>query len=447
MNTDCIREPLRFSRLKSRNVVADFAGGTLTSDAGGLLLREVDRRIGLVDALTRCITDPRDPARITHELRTLIAQRLFAIALGYEDGNDHHDLRNDPLLQLLTERGVDPARPLASPATLCRLENGVDRETLVRISEVFLEQFIAGFQEPPEELILDFDATDDPTHGTQEGRFFHGYYDHYCFLPLYVFCGEQLLTAYLRPSNIDAAKHSRAILKLLVTRLRAAFPDVRIVVRADSGFCRWRLMRWCDRRDVKYVLGLARNASVQRLAEPWITQAESRFGETGQKQRLFGEVQYAAETWDQSRRVIVKAEHGGQGANPRFLVTNLTGEPQDLYDRIYCQRGEMENRIKEQQLGLFADRTSCHAFGANQFRLLLHSAAYVLIERLRTLGLAGTHMARAQAGTIRTKLLKIGARLICSVRRVVLHLATGFPLQSLFRRVVARLRGAAPVPT
>jgi len=444
MNADCIREPIGFSRLKSRNVVADFAGGTLTSDAGGLLLREVDRRIGLVDALTRCIADPRDPARITHELRTLIAQRLFAIALGYEDGNDHHDLRNDPLLQLLTERGVDPARPLASPATLCRLENGVDRETLVRISEVFLEQFIAGFDAPPEELILDFDATDDPTHGTQEGRFFHGYYDHYCFLPLYVFCGEQLLTAYLRPSNIDAAKHSRAILKLLVTRLREAFPDVRIVVRADSGFCRWRLMRWCDRRDVKYVLGLARNASVQRLAEPWITQAESRFGETGQKQRLFGEVQYAAETWDRSRRVIIKAEHGGQGANPRFLVTNLTGEPQHLYDRIYCQRGEMENRIKEQQLWLFADRTSAHTMRANQLRLWLSSVAYVLVDTLRRFGLAGTQWARAQVGTIRTRLFKLAGLVTVSVRRVVVAINETAPVREDYTDIVDRLRERLP---
>jgi hypothetical protein len=419
----------------------------LGRSAGGLLLREVDRRIRLLDALTRCIADPRDPAKITHELRTLLAQRLFAIALGYEDGNDHHDLRHDPLLQLLTERGVDPAKPLASMATLCRLENGVDRKTLVRISEVFVEQFIASFQKPPEELILDFDATDDPTHGTQEGRFFHGFYDHYCFLPLYVFCGDQLLTAYLRPSNIDAAKHSRAILKLLVRRLHAAFPGVRILVRADSGFCRWQLMRWCDRRDVHYLLGLAKNQRVERLAEPWITQAECRFQQTGQKQRLFGEVRYAAKSWDRSRRVIVKAEHACRGANPRFPVTNLPGDPQPRYDQIYCQRGEMENRIKEQQLDLFAGRTSCHAFLANQFRLLLHSAAYVLIERLRALGLADTQWARAQAGTIRTKLLRIGARIVCSARRIVLHLATGFPLQALFRRVVAHLRGPATVPT
>ena len=445
--TECNASPIAFSSLGRREVQADFRGGQLTSDAGGVLLREVDRRIGLIDAMAACIPDGRDPAKVRHAVRTMLAQRVFALAMGYEDGNDHQDLRNDPLLQMVTERGVDPGRSLASPPTLCRLENGVGPPALAKLSEVFIEQFIASHSDPPEEIVLDFDATDDPIHGEQEGRFFHGFYDRYCFLPLYVFCGDQLLVAYLRPAKIDPAKHSRAILKLLVRRLRGVWPGVRIVVRADSGFCRWRLLRWCDRRDVGYVMGLARNSVVVGLAEPTLERARRRFDTSGEKQRLFGEVEYAAATWDRARRVIVKGEHSGRGANPRFVVTNLAREPERLYDDLYCRRGDMENRIKEQQLDLFADRTSCHGFAANQFRLLLSSAAYVLVEALRRLGLRTTELAKAQAGTIRVKLLKIGARITCSVRRVVLHLASGYPLQHLFRSVAERLRLPAAFPT
>jgi len=445
--TECNGSPLRFSRLGRRKIQADFNGGQLTSDAGAALLREVDQGIGLIDALAACIEDPRDPARITHDLRTMLAQRVFAIAMGYEDGNDHHDLRRDPLLQLLTERGVDPTQPLASPSTLCRLENRIDRKTLAKLAAVFVEQFIASHAAPPEQIVLDFDATDDPVHGQQEERFFHGFYDQYCFLPLYVFCGAQLLVAYLRPSKIDAAKHSRAIVKLLVGRFRKAWPEVKIVVRADSGFCRWRLLRWCDRHDVDYVIGLAKNERLKKLARRQHVTARWRYRCTGRKQRIFGEFVYAAKTWDRPRRVIVKAEHSRQGANPRFVVTTLPGRPQALYDDLYCPRGDMENRIKEQQLDLFAGRTSCHGFLANQFRLLLSAAAYVLIESLRRLGLTGTELAQAQAGTIRLKLLKIGARIACSVRRIVLHLASGYPLQALFTRILDRLRSLPLVPT
>lgn len=444
--TDCNTLPLTFARLGRRNIQADFTGGAITSDAGATLLREVDRRIGLLDALVACIDDPRDPAKITHSLRTLLAQRIFAIAMGYEDGNDHQDLRNDPLLQLITERGIDPDKPLASPATLCRLENGVNRPALVKMVVVLVEQFIASNAEPPERIVLDFDATDNAIHGNQEGRFFHGYYDHYCFLPLYVFCGDQLLVPYLRPSKIDAAKHSRAILKLLVARLRQVWPDVQIVFRGDSGFCRWKLLRWCDRNNVDYIIGLAKNARLERLARRQRVTARWRYRCTGEKQRIFGQFDYAAGTWDRPRRVIAKAEHSEHGANPRFVVTTLPDKPQELYDDVYCQRGDMENRIKEQQLGLFADRTSCHDFLANQFRLLLSSDAYVVLESLRRLGLIGTKLARAQVGTIRLKLLKIGARITCSVRRVMLHLASGYPLQTLFAHVLRRLRHLQPVP-
>jgi hypothetical protein len=439
--TDCIAEPLRFTSLGRKAVVADFRGGRLTTDAGALLLRELERRLGLFRALDEAIPDPRLPELITHEQPALLAQRIIALACGYEDLNDHLTLRDDPALILAAGRPPEPDAALASPATLCRLENRIDRATLARIAAVLVDQFIAAHPEPPEHLLLDFDATDDPVHGHQEGHFFHGYYDHHCFLPLYVFCGDELLTAYLRPANIDAARHARAVLKLLVDRLRAAWPQVRITLRADSGFCRWRLMRWCDRNGIGYVLGLAGNPALQRLAADWTGRAERQFGRTGQPQRLFGSFAYAAGRWDRPRRVIVKAEHNARGSNPRFVVSNVPGDPQQLYDAVYRQRGEAENRIKEQQLDLFAGRTSCHRFLANQFRLLLSSAAYVLVQALRREALAGTELARAQVGTIRLKLLKVAARVATSARRVVFHLAGSYPYRELFRWAHAQVLG------
>ena len=439
--TECNRQLLLFSSRGRQQVQADFAGGTLTSDAGGLLLREVDRRTGLLDALAACLSDPRDPSRSTHDLRTMLAQRVYGLALGYEDLNDHATLRTDPLFAVLANQRPDPAQPLASAPTLCRLENRVTRASLARLAGVLVEQFITSFERPPEELIFDFDATDDPVHGTQEARFFHGYYDHYCFLPLYVFCGAQLLVAYLRPSNIDASLHTRSILKLLVRRLRQAWPTVRIILRGDSGFCRWKLLRWCEQNGVFYVLGLARNSVLEGLAAPFMAAAQTQFLATEQKVRNFHELQYAAQTWDHARRVIVKAEHLPAGPNVRFVVTNLD-EPTaaQIYDELYVARGDMENRIKEQQLALFADRTSCHAFLANQFRVLLSAAAYVLVETLRRTALAGTELEPAQAGTIRLKLFKVAARVVTSVRRVVFHFSSAYPLAELFARVLARLR-------
>jgi len=441
--TDCITEPLLCSSLKRQNVQADFRGGRLTSDGGAVLLREVDRSLGLIDAINACIPDPRHPMFIAHTQRTLLAQRIFGIALGYEDLNDHQELREDFLFQLLCERGIDKDLPLASPPTLCRLENRVDRQALGRIAEVLVETFIRSHRTAPEELILDFDPTNDPVHGNQQQRFFHGYYDQYCFLPLYVFCGSQLLVAYLRPANIDGALHSQAILKLLVERFRRQWPNVRIIFRGDSGFCRWKLMRWCDRHNVGYIIGLARNKVLERLARPWTEASAAQFAQTQQKQRLFGEFTYAAKTWDRPRRVIVKAEHLELGPNSRLVVTNLAGEPQTLYDELYCQRGDAENRIKEQQLGLFADRTSCHDFVANQFRVLLSAAAYLLLDTLRRETLAETELAHAQVDTIRLKLLKIGARVVGSVRRVVIHLAQGYPLKAVFARILTQLRTLA----
>ena len=439
--TERTSKPLSFSSLNRRSLEADFSGGSLTSDAGALLLREVDRRLGLLGALDRVIPDPRNQELITHSQRSLLAQRIFGIALGYEDLNDHSTLRHDRFWQVLAETDPNPEKPLASAPTLCRLENRAHRKALFEMSKVLVDQFVASHQTPPECLVLDFDATDDPVHGHQQGRFFHGYYDNYCFLPLYVFCGDQLLVAYLRTADGDAARHSRAILKLLVRRLRQAWPHVRIIVRADSGFCRWRLMRWCDSNGIGYILGLARNSRLEAMATPWTHAAQTCWQMTGQPQRLFGEFHYAAGSWDRPRRVIVKAEHNAQGDNPRFVVSNLPGNPRGLYEVLYCERGEAENRIKEQQLMLFADRTSCHKFLSNQFRVLLSAAAYVLLEAVRRLGLSGTEMARAQVSTVRLRLFKVAAVVVVSVRRVYVRLASGFPLKELFAMVLQRLRG------
>jgi len=308
----------------------------------------------------------------------------------------------------------------------------------VAIHRVLVEQFIASFAEAPTELILDFDATDDPVHGHQEGRFFHGYYDEYCFLPLYVFCGEQLLVAYLRSAKRGAERHALAILSLLVRRLHAAWPEVRIVLRGDSGFCRWRMLAWCDRNGVQYIVGLAKNEALKRLAASGMAQAAERYAATGAKARVFTEFEYAASTWDKRRHVIARLEHDAKGDNPRFIVTSLPGEAQALYEKVYCARGEMENRIKEQPQ-LFSDRTSCHAWWPNQFRLLLSSLAYVLLEAIRRLGLHGTELAHAYVATIRLKLLKIGAVILRNTRRVRFLLSSAHPEQELFRLAATRL--------
>ena len=437
--TECNTKSLQFSGIRRRQIVADFNGGRLTTDAGVLLLREVDRRIGLLDGIHACLPDPRDPRYTIHLQREMLAQRIFSLALGYEDVNDQQTLRDDPALQVAAEKPADEESPLASPSTLNRLENRVDRKSLFAMSELLVKRFVDAHNEPPEEIILDFDATDDPIHGQQEGRFYHGYYRHYCFLPLYVFCGGHLLCALLRPANIDAAKYSRAVTKLLVQYLRRQWPHVKITIRGDSGFCRWKLMRWCDKNQVDYVFGLGRNNVLERRIASLMEEAEASFEATGQKQRLFGETQYAAGTWDRPRRVIMKAERLPEGPNRRFVVTSLSGEAKALYDDIYVQRGDMENRIKEQQLMLFADRTSCHDFLANQFRLLLSSFAYVLLHELRTSHLQGTELEKAQVNRIRLVLLKIAARVTVSVRRIVLHLASSCPYQHLFRQVAATL--------
>jgi hypothetical protein len=425
---NCNAEKLQFASLKRRRIEAEFSGGDVSSDGGVLLLRQLERRLGLLDRVASVLTDPRDPERITHSLSSMLKQRVFGLCLGYEDLNDHAELRRDVLLQTAVER--DSA--LASAPTLCRLENRASRRAAWAIHQVMVEHFIASFKQPPVELVLDFDATDDPVHGRQEGRFFHGYYDHYCFLPLYVFCGEQLLVSYLRPSKIDGAKHACAILALLVKRLRQTWPAVKIIVRADSGFCRPRLLDWCERHGIGYVVGLAKNTRLNALTAAQREWLAAQFAATSVKQRLITEFHYAAHTWQHARRVIARLEHGEKGDNPRYILSNLDGEAGALYDTLYCARGEMENRIKEAQLGLFADRTSCHYFVANQFRLLLASLAYILMERLRNLALAGTEFARLQTSTLRVKLLKIGAVILRNTRRVRVLLSSAFPHQTLF---------------
>jgi hypothetical protein len=435
---DCTQQELSFPSFDRRKIEANFEGGDVSSDGGVMLLREADRRLGLTKALDGVLVDPRDPLLVTHRQVELLKQRIYGLALGYEDLNDHDSLRHDLVWQTAVERD----EPLASSPTLCRLEARVDRKAAVAFHQVLVDQFIASFKEAPTELVLDFDATDDRVHGDQEGRHFHGYYGHWCFLPLYVFCGEQLLAAYLRPSNIDPARHAWAILKLLTGRLRQAWPAVKIIVRADSGFCRWRMMRWCEHNQVDYLIGLARNRRLEALGSTLMSQAEAAFAATGDKQRLFEWISYAAHTWDKERRVIAKAEYTQKGKNPRFVVTSLEGDARQLYDEGYCARGEMENRIKEQQLGLFADRTSCHCWWANQFRLLLSASAYVLLESIRRVGLAGTELCKAQVETIRLKLLKIGAVIVRNTRRIRLLFSSAYPYQPLFATVLSRFSSA-----
>lgn len=433
----CTADRIAFGRLGRRVIEANFDGGDISSDGGLLLLRQVDERIGLTRAVAAVLEDARDPERITHPLRDLVAQRVYALCTGYEDLNDHDRLRQDLLLRTAVGR-VDE---LASSPTLCRLENRATRAQVVALNRVLVEQFIAQHPTAPRELILDVDASDVPLHGDQEQTQFHGYYDHYCYLPLYVFCGQALLTCLLRPSRIDGAKHAAAVIKLLITRLRKAWPNTRFIVRGDSGFCRQRLIRWCERQAVGYVIGVARNARLQARVAADEEQLRVAFEATGIKQRHIGELRYAAESWNIERRVITRLEYGAQGINPRFVVTNLKGPADDLYDRLYCQRGEAENRIKAAQLDLFGTRASSHKFAANGLRLLFAALAYTLMQRLRTLALAGTELARASASTIRVKLLKIGAVIVRNTRRVRILLASHHPLREVF---LSAARALAP---
>jgi hypothetical protein len=422
--------------VKGRKIDVNFDGGNITSDGGVLLLQQAEKRLNLLSEVDKVLSDPRFLPMVQHSSYSLLKQRVFGLCQGYEDLNDHDSLKNDIAFQ--TAVGRD--EPLSSSPTLCRFEHWADRNTIFRIHEVIVENFIKSFKIPPRKLVLDFDATDDPIHGEQEGRFFHGYYDQYCYLPLYVFCGKQLLCSYLRPSKIDGAKHAGAILKLLTKRFREEWPEVRIIYRGDSGFCRHRTLAWCERNSVEYILGIAKNRRLLRFSQELIDEAESTYKLTKEKQKIYSEFSYAADTWKKQRRVIVKAEHNPLGPNTRFIITNMKGTQRRLYEQIYCARGDMENRIKEQQMELFADRTSTHQFMSNQFRLMLSSLAYILVESIRRIGLRGTELGKAQCGTIRLKLLKIGAELVRNTRKVYLKLSSTYPLRDLFFKTAYRLR-------
>ena len=424
----CTADLMEFGRLRRRIIEANFQGGAISSDGGVLLLRQMDRRMGLSDSVAAALNDPRSPERIRHELRDLVAQRLYGLCCGYEDLNDHDRLRHDPLMQT----AVGKVAELASSPTFSRLETRATRAEVMALNGVLVDQFIAAHKKAPAELVLDIDASDVPLHGDQELSQFHGYYDHYCYLPLYVFCGQAMLACLLRPSRIDGAKHAAAVIKLLVDRLRHAWPKARIIVRGDSGFCRQRLLRWCERNEVGYVIGVARNTRLHKQVTFWEHRLAAAFKNSGEKQRVIREFRYAADSWDIERRLVTRLEFGDQGTNPRFVVTNLDLPAEALYDELYCLRGEAENRIKETQLDLFGTRASCHRFHANWLRLMFAALAYTLMQRLRAIALAGTELAHASASTIRVKLLKIGAAILRNTRRIRIMLASHHPLRDTF---------------
>jgi len=415
----------------------DFNGGDISGDGGLLLLGGLERKLGVAKAFADIVAkyDPRNPAHITHDVRSMVSQRILGIACGHEDLNDHAGLSRDRLLQSACGRDGR----MASPSTLCRIEREACRKMNAELGALLVETFIRGFKTAPKRLTLDFDATDSPIHGAQEGRFFNGYYGNYCYLPLYVFCGGRPLVAYLRQSDIDGARHAWAILALLVKRFRREWPGVKITFRGDSGFCRHRMLGWCERNGVKYIAGISRNAVLERRTKELSGQVKALRKATGSDQRRYGDLLYAAGTWSRERRVIHKAEHNALGENNRYVVTNLAGNARHLYEDVYCARGDMENRIKEQQLHLFADRTSSPSFAVNQLRLLLSAFAYVLMERLRSLTLRGTAFARAQCDTMRLKLLKVAAVIRRNTRSLHVSLNSSYPHAGAFSLAARRI--------
>ena len=464
MKTQCTVEQLEFHALGRRLVTGRFDGGRISSDAGGVLLREVDKRIGLTQRISRCFADYRNPGSVEHCVEELVSQRVYAIALGYEDLNDHCALRGDVLVSLLVgkrdlagerrKRERDRGYALASASTLNRLELGKPEEAAHHrykrivsrpeaLDELLVELFMESHRRAPREVWLDLDATDDPLHGHQEGRFFHGYYGCYCYLPLYIFCGEHLLGARLRPSNRDGSAGSIEELERIVGQLRRHWPKTRILIRGDSGFCRESIMKWCEAHDIGYVLGLARNARLVRALGAAMREARSVHRRTGHPARRFRDFTYRTrKSWSRRRRVVGKAEYLSKGENPRFVVTNLLprkASARRLYEKLYCARGDMENRIKEQQLDLFADRTSTHTMRANQLRLYFSSFAYVLMHALRRLGTKGTELARSQCATLRLKLFKVGARIRITARRVWLSFSQAYPYADTFAQVLQNL--------
>jgi hypothetical protein len=460
---------LGFPRLGSRDVLASFDGGDISSDGGALLLRRVEELTGIIRRFATCFTDHRNPDLIEHLLEHLVAQRVYGLALGYEDLIDHDDLRRDPLLATVVgnddptgksrQRERDQGKPLAGKSTLNRLELtkvGADKDQRYKkiacniraVDQLFVDLFLQAHQQPPDRIVLDVDATDDPIHGNQLGRFFHGYYKNYCYLPLYIFSGNHLLCAKLRPSDIDGSAGALKQLQRIIGKLREAWPEVKILIRGDSGFCREPIMVWCEANRVDYLFGLAKNPRLLKRIAQATEQARQQFQTTKQPSRVFADLSYQTwQSWSRVRRVVAKAEHLNKGANPRFIVTSISAEERDaqtLYEQDYCARGEMENRIKEQQLHLFADRTSAGTMRANQIRLFFSSIAYVLLDTLRRLGLCGTDLAQAQCQTIRLKLLKIGALVQVTVRKVWVRLASSCPYAEVFRQVHMKLAKLGP---
>lgn len=458
MPTECNAKSFEFARVASRAVVAAFDGGAISSDAGSLLLGATDRAIGLVERFCGCFTDHRLAGLIEHEVRTLVSQRIFGLALGYEDLNDHDELRHDPVMATLVgklkAKRADCA-PLAGKSTLNRLELSRPEPSRYHkishdpqaIEALFVSLFVEAHKKAPKQIILDLDATDDPIHGDQEGRFFHGYYDSYCYLPLYIFCGRHLLVSKLRRANIDAAAGAVEEVERIVAQIRRAWPKTRILLRADSGFCRETLMAWCEANKVDYLFGLARNKRLVAEIGTELGQAAAESRRTGKPARRFKDLQWSTlDSWSRRRRVIAKAEVTQGDTNPRFIVTSLSraeAEPRHLYEQVYCARGEMENRIKECQADLFADRTSAATMRANQLRLWFASMAYVLLSALRRIGLRFTQFASASCGTIRLKLLKIGALVTTSVRRVRIAMASAYPHRDEWELAYHSLRRAA----
>jgi len=452
--TECNQSSFGFEACGSREIVARFDGGTISSDGGAFLLRQTDKRLNLLPRLAECFLDGRHQDQIQHSILEMLSQRVYGLALGYEDINDHEQLRNDPVFGILAGRN-ELDEPLAGKSTLNRMELGTgtkDRYKKITfwkeaVDELLVKVFIESYEKPPDQIILDVDTTDLPLHGKQEGRFFHGYYDHYCYLPLYVFCGEHVLCARLREANHDASFGCLPELRRIVTQIRSAWPEVKIILRGDSGFCRNEVMSWCENNGVEFVFGLARNQRLRKIIGAEMHAATQQWNQTSRPARVFNEFQYKAKKtkkggWDRERRVAAKAEHIDGKENPRFVVTSLRSEQwgaQALYEELYCARGDMENRIKE-QFSLFADRVSTETMRANQMRLYLSSMAYVLVSGLRRLGLKATELAEAQVSTIRTKLLKIGAQIRVTVRKVWVSMASSYPWQDLYQQVWANLR-------
>jgi hypothetical protein len=452
--TECNQSGFGFEACGRREIVARFDGGTISSDGGAFLLRQTDKRLNLLARLAECFLDGRNQEMVEHTILEMLSQRVYGLALGYEDINDHEQLRKDPVFGVLAER-EDLTEPLAGKSTLNRLELGTginDRYKKITfwrdaIDELLVKVFVESHQSAPAEIVLDVDTTDLPLHGKQEGRFFHGYYDNYCYLPLYVFCGEHVLCARLRQANHDAAFGCLGEIRRIVTQVRAAWPQVKIVLRGDSGFCRNELMSWCENNGVGFVFGLARNQRLRKIIGAEMHTATQQWNQTGKPARVFSEFEYQTKKtkkggWDCERRVVAKAEYIEGKENPRFVVTSLTSErwsAQALYEQLYCARGDMENRIKE-QFSLFADRVSTETMRANQLRLYLSAMAYVLVSGLRRIGLRATELAQAQVSTIRTKLLKIGAQIRVSVRKVWVSMASSYPWQDLYQQVWTNLR-------